>query len=337
MNPVSKFTLQWLILALGTILAIFLSLTLGATHITPSAVLQWFAGQSPDTSTALILSELRLPRTIAAIVAGSGLGIAGLLMQTLFRNPIAGPYVLGISSGASLGVAIFLMTGAALGLSWLSGWGLVLSASAGAILIMFLMLAIAGAVKDITVLLIAGLMLGMAVSALVSILQYFSGLEELRQYVLWTFGSLSGVTSGDIILLLAGCTVLTILAMAISGKLNALLLGEQYALTMGVNVKLLRYQILLITAVLTGLITAYCGPIAFIGIAVPHMARMLFVSNNHHILLPACILCGSIIMLCCDLIARGTFGGVALPVNAITAMLGAPLVIWLAIKSYKFM
>jgi len=337
MNPVSNYTLQWLFLTLGAIAAVLLSLILGASHIPPSAVFQWIAGQSTDVSTALILSELRLPRTIAAIVAGSGLGIAGLLMQTLFRNPIAGPYVLGISSGASLGVAIFIMAGAALGLSWLSGWGLVLSASAGAVLIMFIMLAIAGAVQDITVLLIAGLMLGMAVGAVVSILQYFSGLEELRQYVLWTFGSLGGVTSGDILLLLAGFILLTILAMGISGKLNTLLLGEQYALTMGVNIKLLRYQILLITAVLTGLITAFCGPIAFVGIAVPHMARMLFVSNNHRILLPACILCGSIIMLSCDLIARGTFGGVALPVNAITAILGAPLVIWLAIKSYKFM
>lgn len=337
MKPAGSYMLQWIVLACLTVIAIVLSLMLGSTSVYAGDVIRWLIGQNTDTSVSLILGELRLPRTVAAIVAGAGLGIAGLLMQTLFRNPIAGPYVLGISSGASLGVAVFLMAGVALGIGWMGSWGLIVAASAGALLIMFVMLMIAGSVQDITVLLIAGLMLGMAVGSVVSILQYFSGLEELRHYVLWTFGSLSGVGAGDMGFLLIGLFILLIPSFLMSGSLNTLLLGERYAITMGVNVKVLRYQIILITALLTGLITAYCGPIAFVGIAVPHMARMMFMSNNHKVLIPACILCGSIIMLGCDIIARGTFWGVALPVNAITSLAGAPLVIWLAVKSYKFM
>ncbi len=337
MKPAANHILLWILLLVSGVISITGSLALGPASVPLSDLISWLLMRPGDAHFMIIISELRWPRTLAGIVAGSGLGIAGLMMQTLFRNPIAGPYVLGISAGASLGVAAFIMAGTALGLGYFGQWGLILSAFAGAAIMMVIMLIIAGTVQDIAVLLIAGLMMGMGISAVVTVLQYYSGLEELRQYVIWTFGSLAGVSSSDTTLLSVLFVGLAIAGFLLYRSLNTLLLGENYALTMGVNVLRLRYSILLITAGLTALVTAYCGPVAFVGIAVPHMARMLFKTNRHQILIPACMLCGTVIMLMCDLIARGTLGGMVLPLNAITSMLGAPLVVWLAIKSYKFM
>jgi iron complex transport system permease protein len=277
-----------------------------------------------------------LPKAFTAILAGITLSISGLQMQTFFRNPLAGPFVLGISSGAGLGVALLIMAGSAFGWSLYAGslglWAVIMAASAGAILVLLLMSLTAWKVKDSMTLLIVGLMFGSAVSALISVLAFFSNAEQLKMFTVWSMGSLGSTQTNQLIGFLTA-TLIGILPMLIMLKsYNAMLLGEAYAESMGVNINKLRWTMIISTGILAGSATAFCGPIAFIGIAVPHMARLIFKTGDHRILFPASALTGAIVLLVCDSISQLPGSAQTLPINAVTSLVGAPMVIWLILR-----
>ncbi|GAK94165.1 vitamin B12 ABC transporter [Nonlabens ulvanivorans] len=275
---------------------------------------------------------MRLPRAVMAILTGAGLAIAGLLMQTLFRNPLAGPFVLGISSGAGLGVAFVVMGSAVLGISAVSGLGLVTASVIGSILVMMLIILMSLRIKDTMGLLIVGLMVGSLSSAVVGILSYFSSSEQLKRYVFWSLGSLGNLEWSDILILTIILLISSLLVIIILKPLNAMLLGEIYARSLGINIKSTRWIIIIITSLLAGSITAFAGPIAFIGLAVPHLARLLLPTVNHKILIPTAVLLGASLLLACDIISQLPFSNYSLPINAVTSLLGAPLVIWLILR-----
>ncbi|MDH5397851.1 MAG: iron ABC transporter permease [Cyclobacteriaceae bacterium] len=310
-----------------------LDLTLGSVYIPPDEVFSILMGGTTDhTSWRQIILDFRMPRAVTAVVVGGGLAVSGLEMQSLFRNPLAGPYVLGISTGASLGVAITVMTGISVGLSWLSPWFTALSATLGAALVFLLVIAVAGRVKDSMTLLIFGLMFGAAAGAIVSVLQFFSQAEDIQVYLLWTFGNLGGMTWDELSILIPTVMAGWLLAFLLAKSLNALLLGENYAASMGIHLRRSRYGIIISASLLTGCITAFCGPIGFIGIAVPHLVRMISPSSNHRSMLPAVTLAGAIILLACDIISQLPGSQHVLPINAVTALVGAPVVIWIVIR-----
>ena len=288
-----------------------------------------FGSDEASDSAQKIVWEFRMPRAVTACLVGAGLSISGLLMQILFRNPLAGPYVLGISSGASLGVALAVMAGIGLGLSWLGSWFTVLAATLGSGLVFGIVMIAGLRVRDTMTLLLFGLMLGSATGGIVAVLQYFSKAEDIQVYLLWTFGSLGNVSWEKLGILAPTVGLGCVIALLRSKSLNALQLGENYALSLGVKLKGLRIHSIIATCLMAGSITAFCGPIAFIGIAVPHFARILFKSSDSRVVIPASILLGSITMLICDIIAQMPGSESVLPINAVTAIFGAPVVIWL--------
>ncbi len=293
----------------------------------------------PDESWHYIIWNYRVPKAITAILVGGGLSLSGLLMQTLFRNPLAGPFVLGISSGASLGAAILIM-GAGLfssvfGISLFNDASLAIASSLGSFLVLLAVLSVAMKVKDTMSLLIIGLMFGSITGALVSVLSYFTTSEQLQQYIYWSFGSL-GDLSWPQLGLLAGITSIGVLLSIFSIKsLNGFLLGENYARSLGVSLKKSRFIIIIATGLLAGGITAFAGPIAFIGLAVPHLTRQIFNTTDHKILVPAVLIYGAILMLVCDSIAQLPLSVSVLPINAITSLVGAPVVVWLLVRKRK--
>lgn len=340
-----RLGIRWAALlgVLGALVGMFvLSLTLGSVDIPLRDVLKILVGEEPARKTwTTIVLKFRLPKAITATLAGSALAVAGLQMQTLFRNPLADPFVLGINSGASLGVALVVLsvgvagvsaTSMLAGLGLLGNFGLVVAASAGAALVLGLMLLVAQRVRSTVTLLILGLMVGYATAALVSLMLYFSISERIQAYINWTFGSFGGVTWSQLHVLAPVILVALGLGLALAKPLNALLLGETYAQTMGVNVRRTRLVILLSAAVLAGAVTAFCGPIGFLGVAVPHLARNLFRSSDHRLLLPACALMGALMALVADLIAQMPGTQTVLPLNAVTALLGAPVVAWVILR-----
>ena len=286
-----------------------------------------------------IIQNYRLPKAITAVLVGSGLGISGLLMQTLFRNPLAGPFVLGITSGASLGVALVILGssifGGFLATFLLTKWSLVIAASLGSFLVLLLVLIVSSKVRDTMAILIIGLMFGSITSAIVSVLSYFSSAEQLQQYIFWGFGSLGDLDWSELqIFALLYSLGIGFSVLSIKG-LNTLLLGENYAKSLGLNIKQSRLLIIIATSLLAGTITAFAGPIAFIGLAIPHVTRQVFNTSNHKTLLPAVFLFGAIIMLICDSIAQLPNSDYLLPINAITSLIGAPVVIWLLVRQRK--
>jgi iron complex transport system permease protein len=283
--------------------------------------------------------KFRLPKALTAMFVGIALSLSGLQMQTLFRNPMAGPYVLGVSSGASLGVAIVILgfsAGITTGnLHGFGNWALVFSAWIGAGAVMVLIMLISSRIRDIFVILVIGLMLSGGISAVVSIMQYFSNETMLKSYVIWTMGSLGNLTGSQLNVLMISVTAGIILSLASVKMLNALLLGENYAMSIGLNIRFSRSLIFACTCILAGSVTAFCGPIGFIGIAVPHIARNIFRTSDHFILVPGSMLCGGIIMMASDLISQMPGTGAMLPVNSITSLIGIPVVIWVILRSGK--
>lgn len=273
------------------------------------------------------------------MLVGSGLAISGLLMQTLFRNPLAGPFVLGISSGASLGVALLILGSSVFGGFFLvaiySNWALAIAASAGSFLVLSAVIIAANRVRNTMSILIIGLMFGSLTSAVISVLAFFSEAEQIQQYLFWSFGSLGNLTWAELSVFGIIYLVGILGTFSVIKPLNSFLLGENYAKSLGINIKKSRNIILLITSILTGVITAFSGPIAFVGLAVPHIAKMIFSTSNHKILLPAVALIGAIILLICDSIAQLPTSEFTLPINAITSLFGAPVVIWLLIRKKK--
>ena len=283
-----------------------------------------------------IIYNFRLPKAITAVAAGGAISLAGLIMQTLFRNPLAEPYVLGISSGAGLGVALFLMASTYLPLFLVqSGFGLVIAASLGAAIVLTMVLLVSFRIRNAVSLLIIGIMLGQIAGSLISILQNYSNPDSLKLYIVWTFGSLSSVTWNYLKIMIPCVIAGIVLVVAIQKSLNGFLLGESYAKGLGISILRTRLLIILSATLLAGTITAFTGPIAFIGIAVPHIARNLFRTSNHKTTIPAALLCGSILLLLCDLVTQLPAAGYVLPLNAISALVGAPIVIWIIVKRMK--
>ena len=328
----SRSTILFVSLSLLLVILFVLDLLIGSVHIPLRDILGAIMGADIDPATRLIVLDIRLVKAIVAILAGMALSVSGLQMQTLFRNPLAGPYVLGISSGASLGVALFILGMPLVGIatnSTMSSIGTAGAAWLGSALILAFVASVSTRIKDIMVILILGMMISSGVSAVVQILQYLSNEEALKSFVIWTMGSLGDVTANQLHLMLPAVLLGLVVSVAVIKPLNLLLLGEQYARTMGLNVRRSRYLIFLSTTLLIGTVTAFCGPIGFVGLAIPHIARMLFSNADHRILLPASALCGAVVLLTCDIISKW----LTLPINTITALLGIPIVIWVVIRN----
>lgn len=340
MQTSPSYRIHFLILLLILLAAFLVNLSMGSVSIPLTEIISVFVGNGSTKATwEYILIDYRLPKAFTAMLAGGGLAISGLLMQTLFRNPLAGPFVLGLSSGASLGVAILILGASAFGgffgTMLLSQWSLVIASALGSFLVLLAVLAVTFRIKDTMAILIIGLMFGSVTTAVVSVLSYFSNAEQLQQYIFWSFGSL-GNQSWQGVTILSICFLAGLILSIISSKsLNTLLLGENYAKSMGIHIKKTTLIIILATSILAGGITAFVGPIAFVGLAVPHLVRQFYKTSNHLILLPAVLLCGSLLMLICDTIAQLPFSEFTLPINAITSLIGAPVVIWLLVRKRK--
>ncbi|MDR0973113.1 MAG: iron ABC transporter permease [Prevotellaceae bacterium] len=324
----------FLLLILLFVVAFCADILFGSVILPAGDVWAALTGNNGDEIVREIILNHRLPKALTAVLIGAALSVAGVLMQTLFHNPLAGPDVLGVTSGAGLGVAL-LTLGSSLLPVWLLGWGQVTAAFVGAMGVLLLVIAVAMRIRQSVFLLILGMMFGYFTSAIVNVLQSFSNPDTLKLFVTWTFGSLSAV-SWDYMQLLAPLIAGGILLSYLLQKpLNVFSLGDNYAIGLGVNVKRLRLWALFATALLSGVSTAFTGPIAFIGITIPHIARGLFRTSNHRILLTASILCGSITLLLCDLISQlpGTNG--TLPINAVTALIGVPIIVWIVIRNSR--
>jgi len=299
-----------------------------------------FAKPMIKESWEIILWNFRIPKAITAVLVGIGLSISGLLMQTLFRNPLAGPYVLGLSSGASLGVAFIILGTGFLPISiatfFLSNYGLVIASSLGSFFVLLAVLLVSQQLKDTMAILIVGLMFGSFTSAIVSVLSYFTSAEKLQKFTFWSMGSISNLSWNEISLLTLFVGIGIGISFMVIKPLNALLLGEKYAQSIGINYKKTRLIIIIATSILAGSITAFAGPIAFIGLAVPHIAKLLFQTSNHFVLFWSTLLLGAIVMLCCDTIAQVPGNDITLPINAITSVMGAPVVIWLLVRKKRY-
>ena len=320
------------VLSLLTAALFTADLLIGSVAVALHDIWAALTGGSCDPAVRDIILKIRLLKAVTAIFAGAALAASGLQMQTLFRNPLAGPYVLGISSGAGLGVALFLLGAPLLGVSahsFVQSLGIAGAAWLGAALVLLIVMAVSRRIKDIMVILILGMMFGSGVSSVVEILQYLSSEAALKSFVIWTMGSLGDVTGGNLALMLPVITAGLALSVAVIKPLNLLLLGENYARTMGLNVQRTRTLLFLSTVLLAGTVTAFCGPVGFIGLAVPHLARMLFASADHRVLMPASMLSGAALLLVCDLISKS----LALPINTVTALMGIPVVIVVVVRN----
>ena len=318
-------------------MAFICNLAFGNVMIPFSDVCKILATQSHEKSTWLyIVLDYRLPKALVAILTGVGLSISGLIMQTLFRNPLAGPYVLGLSSGASLGVAIVIM-GSFLLPTFIADflvndYGILFGAFFGSLLVLILVFYVASKLKDTMSILIVGLMFSSLTSAIINILTTFSSAEKLQKFTFWTLGSLGNLNKNQVVLLTIVVLIGLLISFAIIKPLDGLLLGENYARSLGISIKKTRNISILATSILAGTITAFVGPIAFIGLAIPHMSKLIFQTSQHKILFIATLFLGAITMLVCDLISQMPGQTFTIPINAVTSILGAPVVIWLIIR-----
>ena len=319
----SRSAILFAMLAALTLFLFLLDLAVGAVAVPLGDVWAALTGGDCPRATAKIILNIRLIKAVVALLAGAALSVSGLQMQTLFRNPLAGPYVLGISSGASLGVALVVLAGFG------SSIGIAGAAWLGAALVLVVIAAVGHRIKDIMVILILGMMFSSGIGAVVQILQYVANDESLKMFVVWTMGSLGDVTSAQLALMLPAVAAGLVISVAVIKPLNLLLLGENYARTMGLNVQRTRTLLFLSTVLLAGTVTAFCGPVGFIGLAVPHLARMLFASADHRVLMPASMLSGAALLLVCDLISKS----LALPINTVTALMGIPVVIVVVVRN----
>lgn len=316
------------LLMLGLFLA---DLVWGSIRIPVGDVLSVFGGSKANAINSEILLNFRLPKAITAILSGASLSVAGLMMQTLFRNSLADPYILGVSSGASLGVALVMMAASLLPVAFVSsGWVLIAAAIIGASVVLVLVVGVSFKVNNAVSLLIVGLMFGTIAGSVVSVLQNFSNPDAIKLFVMWTFGSLSAVTWNYMQVLLPVVLAGLGLAFFLQKRLDSLLLGENYARGLGVSIVQTRLLIVIATGILAGGITAFTGPIAFVGVAIPHIARGIFRTSSHKILMPATVVCGASLILVCDIISQ--MPTYTLPINTISALFGAPIIIWIILK-----
>ncbi|MDM8002885.1 MAG: iron ABC transporter permease [Bacteroidota bacterium] len=329
---VKRLTVTMTGLFLLLIMLFMADMFIGSTRMSAADVINAFFG-SGAPGDEIIVMQFRLPRALTAILAGAAMSVSGLLMQTLFRNPLAGPDVLGVSSGAGLGVALTLLAFTPLFTlpegSILAGWGLIIAAWAGAGAVMVIIMAVSARMRDIMTVLIVGLLLASAISAVVSLMQYFSNEAMLRTYVIWTMGNLGNVSYPQIRALAIATAAGLAIAFTMVKPLNAMLMGETFSRTVGVRMQRTRIILLASASILAGSVTAFCGPLAFIGVAVPHIARLLFGTTDHRILMPAAAITGAVLLLLSDLISVLPGGGHIIPVNTVTSLIGIPVVLWI--------
>ena len=319
----SRSAILFAMLAALTLFLFLLDLAVGAVAVPLGDVWAALTGGDCPRATAKIILNIRLIKAVVALLAGAALSVSGLQMQTLFRNPLAGPYVLGISSGASLGVALVVLAGVG------SSIGIAGAAWLGAAIVLVVIAAVGHRIKDIMVILILGMMFSSGIGAVVQILQYVANDESLKMFVVWTMGSLGDVTLNQLTVLIPSIVTGLLLAVVTIKPLNLLLFGEEYAVTMGLNIRRSRGLLFLSTTLLAGTVTAFCGPIGFIGLAMPHVTRMLFRNSDHRVLVPGTVLSGAAVLLLCDLVSKMF----TLPINAITALLGIPIVVWVVLRN----
>jgi len=327
----SRSLILFLTLSFLTVGLFLADLAWGSIHISLSEIIDVFFRKSGDGINSEILLNFRLPKAITAVLAGASLSVAGLMMQTLFRNSLADPYILGVSSGASLGVALVMMAATFLPVAFVSsGWALIVAAIIGASVVLILVVGVSFKVHNAVSLLIVGLMFGTIAGSLVSVLQNFSNPDAIKLFVMWTFGSLSAVTWTYMTVLFPVVLIGLGMAFSLQKRLDGLLLGENYARGLGISIQQTRFLIVIATGLLAGGITAFTGPIAFVGVAIPHIARGLFKVSSHKVLLPATILCGASLLLICDIITQ--IPTYTLPINTVSALFGAPIIIWIILK-----
>jgi iron complex transport system permease protein len=335
-----KNTILFITLCLFTLIAFTAQLLLGSVQIPFQQIVSVLTGHQIENETwSNIIIQSRLPGALAALLAGAGLSVSGLQMQTLFRNPVAEPYVLGISAGASFGVAVFILAASAFGIApqthIISGWGIIMAASLGAVAVFLVNFLLSFKLNDVVAILIIGLMIGGGINAIIEIMQSFSSNEALKNFMLWSFGSFRYVDLSQIlylaIIVMAGCAF----SFFLSKPLNLLLLGDTYAVSSGLNIRPAKMMIVFCTSLLAGSITSFCGPIGFVGLAVPHLSRSLFKTADHKILTPVCIVMGAGICCLCNVLASSPGSEYILPINAITSLLGAPVVVWIILKQKK--
>lgn len=336
----TRNTILFSTLTLLLLMALLLNISLGQVAIPFKEVIKSLSGATASKDTwEYIIINFRLPKAITAILVGIGLSISGLLMQTLFRNPLAGPYVLGLSSGSSLGVAFVILGAGALpavvSTFLLSSYGIILASCLGSFSVLMLVLLISKFLRDTMTILIAGLMFSSFAGAIVSVLTFFSSAEKLQKFTFWSMGSIGNLSWQNILILLVAVAFGLLLSLFSIKSLDALLLGENYAKSLGLKVKKSRRIIIIATSILAGSITAFAGPIAFIGLAVPHLSKLLFQTSSHRILFWSTILIGAIIMLFCDMVSQMPGFNFTLPINAITSIVGAPVVIWLLVRKSR--
>lgn len=335
MNTLRNFK-GFVLLISVLLLAFVLDLVLGSVNIPLREVTEiLFSGNASKKSWEIIILDSRLPKALTAIISGMALSVSGLQMQTLFRNPLAGPYILGISSGGGLGVA-FITIGLQLfsiSAGWiLSSWMVIFFSVLGSFMVLMIIFWASIRLRDIMTVLILGVMLGAVINALIGLLQYFGSATQLKSYIIWTFGSLDAVSLSQVGILFPLTVLCLVVIFAISKSLNVLLLGEAYARTMGVNIKKTRLLIILTTGILAGSITAFCGPIGFVGIVVPHLCRLLFRTSDHRILIPSSALLGASLMLISDIISHLPGSDNILPINSITSLIGIPFILWMVFR-----
>ena len=338
----TRNTYLFALLSLLLLLALFLNISLGQVAIPIKEVIKSLFGSTASKETwEYIIVNFRLPKAITAILVGIGLSISGLLMQTLFRNPLAGPYVLGLSSGSSLGVAFVILGAGALpsvnSTFLLSSYGIILASCLGSFSVLLLVLLISKYLRDTMTILIAGLMFSSFAGAIVSVLTFFSTAEKLQKFTFWSMGSIGNLSWQNIFILFLAVILGLLLSLFSLKALDALLLGENYAKSLGLNLNKSRRMIIFATSILAGSITAFAGPIAFVGLAVPHLAKLLFQTSNHRVLFWSTIQIGAIIMLFCDMISQMPGFDFTLPINAITSIIGAPVVIWLLVRKNRLL
>lgn len=335
----ARTTLLFILIAVCICLAFVLDIVWGATSIPIGDVLKALSG-STDTTYNYIVQNFRLPKALATLFVGAGVAISGLQMQSLFRNPLADISILGINSGAGVGVAVYTMAytlfpSLIISSAVASSWGIIVAACLGSVGVLLVISLVASRLGDMISILIVGVMIGFLASSVISVLQFFSSEATLKTYLLWSFGSVSGVTWRQLSLMLPVIGLGLGLSMLMPKQMNALNLGEHYARSVGTNVTLARVALVGITSLVTGCITAFVGPIAFLGIAVPHFVRTIFCTADHHILIPATMLSGALLLLICDIFTQVPGYQFVLPINALTSLLGAPVVIWVIMRGRK--
>jgi len=330
----SYIKLVFLLLSILLLGMFFLDLLSGSVKISLRDVIGYISGNNIDNN-ALILAQFRFPKAVTAVIAGAAMACSGLIMQTVFRNPLAGPDVLGVSSGAGLGVALMVLTVTPFvhtsSISWLHGWGVIFAAWIGAGGVMVVMMTISSRMRDIMTVLIVGILIASAVSSIVSLLQYFSNESMLKTYVIWTIGNIGNLSGPQVKALALSSSVGLLLALIEIKPLNAIIMGETFARTVGVNLKVSRLLLFASASILAGSVTAFCGPVAFIGVAVPHIARLLTGSSDHRILMPASLIIGSVTLLLSDILSNIPPSGSVLPINTVTSLIGIPVILWIII------